>query len=50
MFVIGDVLQAKAQFQIGNFSRDLLSAGKVVDCGVDVIMSKKHGCFVGNGR
>ena len=48
-FLIDDLFNAKARFQIGNFSKDLLSTGKVHDAGFDVIMSRKHGCFIGKG-
>ena len=45
-FAMEDVLKAKALFQMGYFSRDLLSVRKVSDSGVDAIMSKEHGCLL----
>ena len=38
---------AQATFQVGPFSKNILSAGKLLDKGYDVVLSKRHGCYLG---
>ena len=38
---------AKATFQVGPFSKNILSAGKLLDKCYDVVLSKQHGCYLG---
>ena len=46
---IDGVIPALSKFQIGPFAQNLFSTGKLYDGGLDIVMSQRHGCFVGKG-
>ena len=49
-YVLGDKAVVTSRFQVGPFSRNLLSTGKVFDAGFDIVYSHDKGCFVGITR
>jgi len=47
--MLGNTVTALTNFQVGPFSRNLFSTGKLFDAGFDIIYSHELGCYVKKG-
>ena len=48
--VDGGVVPSEAQFKAGDFTRNVLSMGKLFKGGYDIIVSHEYGTYVARGR